>query len=108
MHLDRSLFHPTAHPSSIPPPTDVSVTKLTSTSASVSWTPAEGVPPFLYFICAVPIETNEQKKLGVAVGTESSYTQNGLTEGRAYIIVVIARGATTSAADAVVFTSGIL
>ena len=66
------------------------------------------MPPFLYFICAVPIEINEQKKLGVAVGTESSYTQNGLTEGSAYIIVVIARGATTSAADAVVFISGIL
>ena len=84
----------------------MSVTKLTSTSASVSWTPPE-VLPFLYFIYCVPVETSEAKPLGFASDTQNSYIQSGLSEGSSYIIVVIARGTTTSAADPVVFTSGI-
>ena len=101
------LFVSTADPFSISPPTDVSVTKLTSTSASVSWTPPE-VLPFLYFIYCVPLDTTETKPLAFARASQNSYTLSGLSEGSSYIIVVIARGTTTSAADPVLFTSGIL
>ena len=101
------LFHSTAYSSSISPPSDVSVTKLTSTSASISWTPPE-VLPSLYIIYCVPLETNEVKAVQPVGREQNSYTQSGLSEGSSYIIVVIARGATTTAADPVVFTSGIL
>ena len=101
------LFHLTANPFRIPPPTDVSVTQLTSTSAIVSWTPPEGVLPFLYFIYCVPLDTDETKPVAFARASENSYSQSGLSEGTSYIIVVIAVGTTTSAADPVLFTSGI-
>jgi hypothetical protein len=96
------------NPSIIPPPTDVFVTKLTSTSARVNWTPPQGVTPVLYFIYFIPIETNRAtpQLLGFAQRTEISYTENRLMEGTTYIILVIARGATTSAADPLIFTSG--
>jgi hypothetical protein len=97
------------NPSIIPPPTDVFVTKLTSTSARVNWTPPQGVtPPVPYLIYFVPIETNGAllQLLGFAQSTKISYTENQLIEGTTYIILVIARGATTSAADPLIFTSG--
>ena len=108
IHAPLSLFLPTAYPSSIPPPTDVSVIRLTPTSARISWTPPEGVLPVLYLVCFVPIETNGVKQLGFPKGVEISYTENKLNEGTTYVVLVIARGLTTSVADPVVFTSGIL
>ena len=97
----------TANPSGTPPPTDVSVstvTKQTSTSAIISWTPPQGGSPSLYFIYCVPIETNEKKQLQTVAGTASSYTLTGLSDDNTYIVVVIARDTITSVSDPVIFT----
>ena len=108
IHAPLFLIVPTAYPSSIPPPTDVSVIRLTPTSAQITWTPPEGVTPAIYIICFVPIEADGVKEIEFPEGTEISYTENDLNDGTTYVVLVIARGRTASVADPVVFTSGIL
>ena len=95
-------------PSNRPPPTDVIVTQLTSTSARVDWTPPQGDVPLAYNICFIPtLPGGQQKQLNGVPGTVDTHILTGLDSLTTYMVVVVASSDTTSCpSDPVNFTLG--